>query len=95
MNNKRHKHSLSLRQIKILDELMDVDKKDRGICYHDSNGGYNKEIKEDLDLLKQLGFVSEYISESYITPTSSQTTKSWTITYHGIAFIYAFHSGGL
>lgn len=87
-----HKFSLSKRQITLLDELMEADRKNNGICYQDDKGEYNKDVKEDIDLLKSFGFLTEYTSETHITQEKSVYMKGWTITYHGIAFLFAYHT---
>jgi len=88
----RHKFSLSNGQISILDELMKADRKNNGICYQDDKGEYQKEIKEDIDFLKSLGFITEYVNETHITQEKAIYKKGWTITYHGIAFLFAYHT---
>jgi len=87
-----HKFSLTNKQIALLDELMEADRKNNGICYQDDNGEYKKEIKEDIELLKSFGFITEYTSETHITQEKSVYKKGWTITYHGIAFLFAYHT---
>ena len=89
---KRHKHSLSNRQIQLLDELMDADRNDRGICYQNNKGEYPENIKEDIAFLRSVGFISEYTSEKHITESSSVSKTGWTITYHGVAFLFAYHT---
>jgi hypothetical protein len=88
----KHKFSLNPRQITLLDELMDADRKDNGICYQDEKGNYQDEIKKDIDFLKSLGFITEYTSETHITQEKAVYKKGWTITYHGIAFLFAYHT---
>lgn len=88
----RHKFSLSRKQISLLDELMEADQKSRGICYQDENGVYSPEIKIEIDFLKGIGFITEYTSETHITAEASIYKKGWTITYHGIAFLFAIHT---
>jgi len=88
----RHKFSLSKRQVQLLDELMGADRKNNGICYQYDNGEYPKEAKEDIDFLKSLGFITEYTSETHITQEKAVYKKGWTITYHGIAFLFAYHT---
>lgn len=87
-----HKFSLTKRQIKLLDELMEADRKGNGICYQDDKGDYVKEVKEDIELLKSFGFLTEFTSETHITQDKSVYKKGWTITYHGIAFLFAYHT---
>lgn len=87
-----HKFSLNKKQVCILEELMDADRKNNGICYQDSKGNYQKETKESIDFLKSLGFITEYTSETHITQEKSVYIKGWTITYHGIAFLFAYHT---
>lgn len=87
-----HKFSLSKSQITLLDELMEADRKNSGICYQDDNGEYNKDVKEDIENLKSFGFITEYTSETHITQEKSVYKKGWTITYHGIAFLFAYHT---
>lgn len=88
----RHKFSLSQRQIRLLDELMEADRRNNGICYQDDAGNYDEEVKKDIDFLKLLGFITEYVSETHITQEGSVYKKGWTITYHGIAFLFAYHT---
>jgi hypothetical protein len=89
---KKQKFVLLPRQIQILDELMEAQDKYAGICYHNENGEYVENMKNDLNKLKKLGFITEYIAEKHITPNSKKTKYSWIITYHGIAFLYAYHT---
>lgn len=88
----RHKFSLDKRHITLLNELMEADRKNNGICYQDEKGNYSKEIKEDIDFLKSIGFITEYTSETHITLEKAVYKKGWTITYHGIAFLFAYHT---
>lgn len=87
---KKHKFSLNEEQIVLLDELMDADRKDNGICYQNKFGEYSE--KENIDFLKSIGFITEFTSEKHVTATSSIVKKCWTITYHGIAFLFAYHT---
>lgn len=89
---KRHKFSLSTKQIQLLDELMDADRDDSGICYQNTKGEYNEEVKEDIAFLRSIGFITEYTSETHITQEKAVYKKGWTITYHGIAFLFAYHT---
>lgn len=89
---KRHKYSLSKRQISMLDELMDADRADNGVCYQDASGKYSKENKDDIDFLKSIGFITEYTSEVHIKDGAQIILKGWTITYHGVAFLFAYHT---
>lgn len=88
----KHKFSLSVKQIELLDELMDADRKDHGICYQNANGDYIESVKNDIDFLKSVGFITEYTSETHITHKSAIYKKGWTITYHGVAFLFAYHT---
>lgn len=90
--NRQHRYSLTNGQIQILDELMNAEQNTHGVCYHDENGKYHEKIKNDLDRLKKLCFISEYISQKHITPGTSKTEYAWSITYHGIAFLVAYHT---
>lgn len=76
----------------MLDELMGADRRNNGICYQDDKGEYPKEAKEDIDFLRSIGFITEYTSETHITPERAVYIKGWTITYHGIAFLFAYHT---
>lgn len=87
-----HKFSLNKKQISILDELMEADRRNNGICYQNDKGNYQDETKNDIDFLKSIGFITEYVSETHITQTSAVYKKGWTITYHGIAFLFAYHT---
>jgi hypothetical protein len=87
-----HKFSLNNKQIDLLNELMEADRKNNGICYQNDDGDYPKEIKEDIDFLKSFGFITEYTSETHITQEKAVYKKGWTITYHGIAFLFAYHT---
>jgi len=89
---KKHKYSLEKRQVEILEELMDADRSNNGICYQNDKGEYPKQIKTDIDFLKSIGFITEYTSETHITQESAIYKKGWTITYHGIAFLFAYHT---
>lgn len=89
---KKHKYSLSIAQIQLLDELMDADRNNNGVCYQDHKGKYDEKVKEHITFLKSIGFITEYTSETHITESSSLTKKGWTITYHGIAFLFAYHT---
>ncbi len=89
---KRHKYSLSKRQVFMLDELMDADRADNGVCYQDSAGNYNKDNRDDVEFLKSIGFITEYTSEVHIKDGSQIIFKGWTITYHGSAFLFAYHT---
>lgn len=87
-----HKYSLSKSQISLLEELMEADRKNSGICYQDDKGDYDEEVKKDIESLKSFGFITEYVSETHITQEKSVYKKGWTITYHGIAFLFAYHT---
>lgn len=89
---KQNKYSLSKKQITILSELMDADRKDKGVCYQDDNGEYINGIKEEIDFLRSFGFITEYTSEMHITDKGSINKKGWTITYHGVAFLFAYNT---
>lgn len=89
---KRHKYSLSNKQIQLLSELLDADRTNNGICYQDSTGEYVGTIKEDIDFLKSFGFITEYTSEMNIKESGTTYKKGWTITYHGIAFLFAYNT---
>jgi hypothetical protein len=88
----RHKFSLSKKQIALLDELMEADRKNNGVCYQDKKGEYDPAVKEDIDFLKSLGFITEYTSEAHVHEGYTYFKKGWTITYHGIAFLFAYHT---
>ena len=88
----RHKFSLSKKQISLLDELMEADRRNNGVCYQDEKGNYKEENKKDIDFLKSIGFITEYTSETHIVGEITISKKGWTITYHGIAFLFAYHT---
>ncbi len=88
----RHKYSLSARQIRMLDECYEADRKENGVCFQNSNGDYSGENKEDVKFLRSIGFITEYTSESYIKNGAQVVMKGWTITYHGMAFLFAYHT---
>ncbi len=90
MEDKRHKYSLSKKQISILEELMDADRKNNGVCFQNDDGNYAEDIKNDVMLLKSIGFITEFTSEAKMKGDTLITLKGWTITYHGIAFLYAY-----
>lgn len=89
---KRHKFSLSKKQIALLDELMEADRKNNGVCYQDEKGKYQDGIEEDIIFLKSIGFATEYTSELHSTEEGQINKKGWTITYHGIAFLFTYHT---
>ncbi len=92
MASSRHKYSLSSRQISMLDELMEADIKNNGVCFQSPDGSYDERYKDDIVFLKSIGFITEYTSEAKIQNDSLITLKGWTITYHGIAFLFAYHT---
>jgi hypothetical protein len=88
----RHKYSLSERQISLLEELMEADMKNNGVCFQQSDGTYDEANKSDIGFLRSIGFATEYTSEAKMQEDTLITMKGWTITYHGIAFLFAYHT---
>lgn len=89
---KSHKFCLTKKQLTLMNELMEADRKNNGVCFQDDKGVYIEGVEEDIMFLKSIGFATEYTSELHSTNEGQVSKKGWTITYHGIAFLFAFHT---
>lgn len=89
---KRHKYSLSPKQISMLGELMEADLANNGVCFQDNAGKYLPGFEKDIMFLRHIGFATEYTSDLHSTSEGQIIKKGWTITYHGMAFLYAYHT---